>query len=213
MFPLISVIMPTYNRGERLSQAYMWFSQSTYPYKELLIFDDSPKPNYFFQNLKDPDVHYYYFKNRTSIGTKRNFLIEQSKGDVIAHQDDDDMYAPEYLETMLNRLGNNDLVKLSVFNIFNEKTGTKWQWDTRTGIWCFDRTKWGYGFSYVYRKDLYTKRGVKFPNMYVGEDYEFVKRARGVKAKLKQVDDCANLVWHIIHDNSTSTCFPQTQLG
>ena len=46
-----------------------------------------------------------------TIGEKRNWLVEHSRGAIVA-QFDDDYYAPRYLERMVQNLGNDDLTKL-----------------------------------------------------------------------------------------------------
>jgi hypothetical protein len=229
MAPLVSVIMPT-NRPERHAMAYRWFARSRYPNRELLVFDDSPQPSEFFRGLNDRRVSYLHAPGKWSIGAKRNHLITQSRGQVIAHQDDDDSYHPTYLGAMVQRLSDADLVKLSVFNVYDERDGSKWRWDTRSsggaqkllgakfslavpsfGLASTEKTRWGYGFCYVYRRALY-EHGVRFPDIDRGEDYEFVRAARAAGARLKQVDDCADLVWHVVHDLSTSACAPQARI-
>jgi hypothetical protein len=150
---------------------------------------------------------------------------------VIQHQDDDDLYAPDYTHAMVDRLGDGDLVKLCVFNIVHERDGSKWRWDTRSsggaqvllsskwkglclsvpsGTAVNDINTWGHGFSYVYRRDL--AMSVPFPRTNRREDYEFVRRAREAGADCKQIADCADLVWHAVHDGSLSACFPQVRL-
>ena len=55
---------------------------------------------------------YTHVTERLTIGEKRNRLIAASSGQVIVHFDDDDYYAPCYVEWMLRQLGDHDLVKL-----------------------------------------------------------------------------------------------------
>jgi glycosyltransferase involved in cell wall biosynthesis len=231
MLPLVSCICPTYNRHERHENAYRYFANQRYPNKELLILDDSKTLSPFFVRLRDPRVRYWHSKERRSIGRKRNNLISRARGCIIMHQDDDDRYGPNYLVSMTRRLRGSDLVKLSVFNIINERNKSRWRWDTRTsggpqslisskysGLcisipfgWAnTDVATWGFGFSYVYLKSLWDK--VKFPDISLREDYEFIKRAREGGAKLKQVSDCYDQVWHSVHGESTSTTFPQVRL-
>lgn len=231
----VSVIMPTYGRPDRHESAYTSFAKSAYPFREMLVYDDSPEQSTFFTSLRDPRVRYFYSPERLTIGAKRNALIKLARGAVIAHQDDDDVYAPAYLGEMIKRLNGDDLVKLSVFNVFDERDGSRWRWDTRGGSLgrilgaklsvkipflssfttdaAIETVRWGYGFSYMYRRTLCTVRGVWFPDINLREDYEFIVRARRVGAKMKQIDDCADLVWHTVHDRSTSASFPQTRLA
>ncbi len=127
----ISVICPTYNRHNRHANLYSAFKNQTYENKELLILDDSSSPSDFFIMLKDPTVKYQHVMTRDSIGQKRNMLIEMASGSLIAHFDDDDYYAPSYLETMVQSLGEADLIKLSKWLVWKEFDGSLWEWDTR----------------------------------------------------------------------------------
>jgi hypothetical protein len=46
-------------------------------------------------------------------------MVREATGEVIAQFDDDDYYAPDYVATMLARLGTSDLVKLSGWYLFD----------------------------------------------------------------------------------------------
>jgi hypothetical protein len=48
-----------------------------------------------------------------TIGAKRNALVKEAKGDILIHFDDDDHYAPHYVESMLTLMANSgaDTVK------------------------------------------------------------------------------------------------------
>lgn len=235
--PMVSVICPTYARPDKHPLLYLAFSQQSYPRKELLIYDDSESPSPFFQSLDDNRVTYVYDSERLSIGAKRNALIKISKGELIAHFDDDDYYAPLYLETMVYSLGDADLVKFSSWLAFRESDQTLWEWDTTTLAekqyvisgwsdkdqvgdlrpfiddeegYCEANT-WGYGFSFVYRKSLWEE--CHFPNTSSGEDALFAKEARAQGKDLVHLPDENHLTVHTIHPLSTSRIFPQKKLS
>jgi glycosyltransferase involved in cell wall biosynthesis len=199
----VSCICPTSNRRHnRHAQLYKCFTQQRYPYKELLLLDDPPFVSGFFGALKDYRVIYRSSPIRLSVGAKRNTLIKYSHGNVIVHFDDDDYYQPTYLSEMVGQLRTADFVKLSVFNIVDEKNGTRRQVDTRSGILANESTQWGYGFSYAYRKSVWNR--VKFPDLNLREDLVFVNRIRENGFRLRQVADYPHLVLHTIHDDNTS---------
>ena len=52
-----------------------------------------------------------------TLGAKRNRLAAEATGDVLAHFDDDDLYAPEYIATMVGAMEREgaDFVKLSAW--------------------------------------------------------------------------------------------------
>lgn len=135
-------------------------------------------------------------------------MIRKAQGEIIQHLDDDDWYAPEYTKTMIYHLWDVDLVKLTVFNVLDENSHKKYTWDTQTQglnvISMFTRlpTKWGYGFSYMYRRNLCEK--IRFPDINLGEDCEFIKRAQSINARLRGISDCSDIVLHSIHNKNTS---------
>lgn len=80
--PLISCIMPTTPaRAKLAAEAVECYARQTYPRRELLI--DS---------------------GDGTIGAKRNRLISQARGQVIAHWDDDDLSSPHRLATQCAHL-------------------------------------------------------------------------------------------------------------
>ncbi len=231
--PKVSVICPTYNRPDRHQLLYAAFTHQTYKNKELLVYDDSPSPSAFFQGLEDDRVTYHHITEKKSIGAKRNELIRMAKGEIIAHFDDDDYYAPIYLEHMVDKLGDADLVKLSKWMAWREIDGSLWEWDTaqiseshyNVSAWDpevvrFDLAKlipnkeefnaaniWGYGFSFVYRKSLCDE--VLFDDISAGEDGDFVKKAIALGKNVQHVPDEQHIVLHVIHRTNVSKIFPQ----
>src|SRR4051794_13447300 len=101
----VSVITPTFGRERYLPSLFRCFAEQTYADRELLVYDDSPHPSPFMTSLADPRVTYRHHPQRLTIGEKRNRLIEQARGEVVAFFDDDDCYAPGYLEAMVAALG------------------------------------------------------------------------------------------------------------
>src|SRR6266852_5977449 len=94
--PLVSCIMPTYNRRFFLPLGLQLFLAQDYPNKELIIVDDgSDCVADVVKNI--PAVHYARLPTRSSIGAKRNFACQLARGTLIAHWDDDDWYAADRL--------------------------------------------------------------------------------------------------------------------
>jgi glycosyltransferase involved in cell wall biosynthesis len=235
----VSVLCPTFGRPERHEQLHRVFDRQLWQDRDLWILDDSPEPSTFFRELHDRRVHYMHSAGRMTIGAKRNWLLACCRGDVIAHFDDDDWYAPTYLTTMVGALQEQklDFVKLSIWNALSERDGSFWQVDTQKLLpnhfvvssdkspeetrisdadmaalpqEVYDGNLWGYGFSYVYRRAV----GEAFPFLGVdfGEDFEFVKRVR-TAFRIGHLPDHADKVVHTMHPKNTATrIFPQTRL-
>src|SRR5574341_1894161 len=91
-YPLVSCIMPTYNRYRFVPQAIRYFLEQDYPHKELIIIDDSPVK----ASIDIPDgeaIRYFHQLGRRSLGEKRNYAITHCRGEIIMHWDDDDWMA------------------------------------------------------------------------------------------------------------------------
>jgi len=229
----VSVVCPTFGREEYGPLLYANFESQTYTDRELIVYDDSPSPSAFFSQLKDPQVRYFHNAARTTVGAKRNWLAQKATGELIAHFDDDDYYAPEYLAKMVSNLGDADLIKLSSFYLFSITTKSFAYWDLNytseihyrlesgcpIDILRFDtmsapqRELWqlknllGYGFSCVYRKDLWTR--VPFLDKRHGEDFDFVEAVMHAGAKVRFPTDRDGLALVLRHMNDNSIVYPQ----
>ena len=228
----VSVITPTYQREEYLPRLLDYFLSQSHEDKELLILDDGPEPLPFLANHPDPRVRYLHSRERLSIGEKRNRLVEASSGEIIAHFDDDDYYAPRYLETMLRHLEGHDLVKLSRWFVFSPSSHAVYYWETdrqmcyhicvqqgmQPKVFCTEKVDvdfgkqflWGYGFSYVFRKAVC--RAARFEDLYFGSDQIFVELIQQQGFKTCHFPDEEGLALHYLHPASTSRVFPQYEL-
>lgn len=233
MIPKVSIICPTYNRPEYHFQLYSMFIHQTHTNKELLILDDSPHPSPFFSQLTDDRVTYIHVSIKVSIGEKRNLLINLAQGEIIAHFDDDDFYASDYIHTMVQLLQEADLIKLSCWVSWQKINNKFWEWDaalvqpylyevkgtgeiTKINITDYstaslpEKFVWGYGFSYVYKKSLAEE--IPFEDRDHGEDYLFVEKAIQSEKNCIYIADHPHLVLHTLHEKSTSGIYAQKQL-
>ena len=113
----------TFDRGKTQKWhplLYQVFASQTYDPKELIVLDSSKRPSKFFLALQDKRVYYLHVAN-TTLGVKRNRLASMANGTIIAQFDDDDWYAPTYLDVMVSRLHTSkaDFVKLSGWFVYS----------------------------------------------------------------------------------------------
>ena len=101
--PLISVVIPTYNRPELLKKAIQSVINQTYKNFEIIIVDDSSIKNNekIIKNFNKKNIIYIKNKTRKGGGHSRNIGIKKAKGEYIAFLDDDDEWIPEKLEKQL----------------------------------------------------------------------------------------------------------------
>jgi len=104
--PIISVILPTYNRVDYLALAIWSVKRQTFEDWELIVVDDCSTDNTkevvsSFQ-FSDPRVR--YLKTSEQSGSPvlpRNLGVSQAKGEYLAFIDSDDEWMPEKLEQQL----------------------------------------------------------------------------------------------------------------
>ena len=98
--PVVSVIIPTYDRPDRVADAVASVIGQTMSDLECLVIDDgSPRPP--LTDVVDPRVRVIRSAASTGAAAARNRGIEAARGRWIAFLDDDDLWSPERLERAL----------------------------------------------------------------------------------------------------------------
>jgi glycosyltransferase involved in cell wall biosynthesis len=175
--PLVSCIMPTYNRRPFVVLALKAFSRQDYPNRELLIIDDGTDPvGDLAEGVRG--VRYLRLASRTSIGAKRNLACRDAAGEIIAHWDDDDWYAPDRLRYQVGPLleGRAELTGLENSFLLELPAGTFWT----TSPELHQRMFVGdvHGGTLVYRKAL-LEAGLRYPEIDLAEDAWLIWEAQG----------------------------------
>ncbi|OGZ45465.1 MAG: hypothetical protein A3C84_00065 [Candidatus Ryanbacteria bacterium RIFCSPHIGHO2_02_FULL_48_12] len=108
--PLVSIILPTWNRVRFLQSAIDGILEQTYQNFELLVLDDGSTdetPEIMRQIMaekNDPRIRYIQLETHQGGAQARNIGIRQARGEFIASQDDDDEWDPQYLEKQVSNL-------------------------------------------------------------------------------------------------------------
>lgn len=97
--PLVSVIIPTYNRSQLLKQAIASVLSQTFADLEIWVVNDGSidDTGEVVVAIGDPRVHYIYQVN-SGLAAARNAGIRQAQGAYVAFLDDDDLWLAEKLE-------------------------------------------------------------------------------------------------------------------
>jgi glycosyltransferase involved in cell wall biosynthesis len=97
---LVSIIIPTYNRGYLVSRALESALDQTYQNTEIIIVDDCSTDNTeaIVKNFPDPRIQYIRHSQNKGASAARNTGIKIALGDFIAFLDSDDEYLPEKIE-------------------------------------------------------------------------------------------------------------------
>jgi glycosyltransferase involved in cell wall biosynthesis len=230
--PAVSILTPTFKREKQLKLQLNNVWNQSYQDFEWLILDDSQQPSKYFRGLTDPRIRYTHLTERLSVGAKRNWLAENAASEILVQFDDDDFYAPTYVERMVARLSAGfDAAKLSGFFVYTqfwEKFGY-WNLEAAGGLhWHFDASgvrplfvddamaakllavQRGFGFSYAYRKDVW--RTSPFESVNFGEDGGFYDMAQTNGFQVDLFLDGEGLCLHILRQDNASACYPQYML-
>jgi len=105
-FPLVSVIMPTYNHAQFIGNAIESVLSQSYKNIEVIVVDNYSEDNTLkeIRSFQDNRINYYRFRNNGIIAASRNYGIRKSKGDVIAFLDSDDIWYKDKLKKQLKYL-------------------------------------------------------------------------------------------------------------
>lgn len=105
MRPLVSCIMPTWNRRAWVPLALRCFLEQDYPTRELVVIDDGPDPvGDLVAGPGDPRIRYVHLHGRSSIGAKLNYGVRIARGDLLALWADDDWHGPGRLTYQVGEL-------------------------------------------------------------------------------------------------------------
>jgi glycosyltransferase involved in cell wall biosynthesis len=190
--PLVSCIMPTFERPHFLPRAIGYFQAQDWPNRELVIVDDGRDP---VDDLVPDDrrIRYVHVDERRSIGAKRNLACELADGEVIVQWDDDDWYSRTRVTRQVADIiaGRADVTGLNA----------PWFLEVPTGrfLTCVvDPTKdvlfrGIIGGSLAFRRDIWLRCG-GYPDESIAEDIRFLSRAMDQDARLLPLDNAGTMV-------------------
>jgi glycosyltransferase involved in cell wall biosynthesis len=106
--PTVSICTPTFNRRPFIPIMIKCFENQTYPKNKIewiIIDDGTDKIEELVTHI--PQVKYFKYDEKMTLGKKRNLLNEKATGDIIVYMDDDDYYPPERISHAVDVLKKN----------------------------------------------------------------------------------------------------------
>jgi glycosyltransferase involved in cell wall biosynthesis len=104
--PLVSVVIPTYNRRQLLARAIEGVRAQTYPHWEVIVVDDGSSDDTMEYvaalAATEPRVRFASNAHRSGPGGARNQGIELATGAFVAFLDSDDQWLPAKLEEQVS---------------------------------------------------------------------------------------------------------------
>ena len=103
---LISVVIPSYNRKDKLPACLESVLNQTYGNIEVIVVDDASTDGTeeLFRDISDPRVKFLRYEENHGACYARNYGAERAQGELIAFQDSDDTWHQDKLEKQYRRL-------------------------------------------------------------------------------------------------------------
>ena len=122
--PLVSIIIPTFNREKELERAINSVLCQTFTNWEICIIDNNSSDNSIklINRFKDSRIRIYMIQNNGIIAASRNLGIKKSKGKYLAFLDSDDWWSSTKLEKSIKVLeqGDASLVYHDLYMVNND---------------------------------------------------------------------------------------------
>lgn len=191
MNPKVTVIIPSAQRSDLLEQAIEIYQSQDYHNKELIIFESKAR---FVSLETEDDMTHYKTISHPTVGEARNLAIARSKGDIIIHQDDDDIYTPDWISRSVQALIDSkaDMVGLKDGWFYKPETEQLWFYENKAkdrqhvllgATMCYWRKTWENARYYI----AYDRLAQGFRHINRGEDAYFC-------------DYVAKIAYHDYHD-------------
>lgn len=177
MLPGVSIITCT-NRTKFIERVFDNYMRQTYQPRELIVILNSNSMSLGQWKIRAaayPNISVFQLDERKTQGECLNYAVAKSKYDYIAKFDDDDYYAPAFLENMMPTFGYVDagiIGKWTCYFYF-ESSKTLALFSPGHENCYVERV---HGASMVIKKDVFNT--VRFRNINAGEDLEFCRDCR-----------------------------------
>jgi len=100
--PKVSVIVPTYNRPERLAETLRSITGQTLQDIEIIVINDHGMDiaHVIARCLGGPEIVHLRHSTNRGLAAARNTGLRHARGQYIAYLDDDDVFLPDHLQTL-----------------------------------------------------------------------------------------------------------------
>jgi len=113
-YPFVSICTPTFNRRPFIPYMIKCFENQTYPNDKMewiIVDDGTDKIEDLVSHI--PNVKYYRYEEKMTLGKKRNLMHEKCSGEIIVYMDDDDYYPPERVSHAVEMLQKNPKIMVA----------------------------------------------------------------------------------------------------
>jgi glycosyltransferase involved in cell wall biosynthesis len=191
--PLVSCVMPTFNRRAFIPLALDGFRRQTYPHRELIVIDDGTDS---IGDLlaNEPAVRYIHSRTRMTIGAKRNRACAEARGEIVVQWDDDDWYAADRIEKQVAPLlrGDADISGLENRYVLQMPHRRFWTVDRKLHRSMFIGDV--HGGTLTFQRRIWSG-GVHYPEINLAEDAAFLRQALRRNHRLARLENLGTFVY------------------
>jgi glycosyltransferase involved in cell wall biosynthesis len=181
--PLVSVVVPTYNRPYPLAELLESLNRQTYRYFEVIVVNDGgERVDDVVALYPELCIHLIHCRDNVGHVEARNIGVKAAKGELIMLCDDDDILLPCHIEQMVSEIADVDFVYSDV-EIFHYRieNGQRIPTDRFLFAYEYDREAMRKFSTYVpsgslYRKPIHNHLGYFDPNVHHYWDWDFFLR-------------------------------------
>ena len=185
--PMISIIIPTCDRPGFLKEALESVLSQTYQNFEIIVINDGGADiSKDINSLKaDGKIIYLQYEDRRGPSAARNTGLKHARGKYVAYLDDDDVYYPNHLETLIFFLERNNYKVAYTDSYQAFQTWIAGEYVTTdkriTYSYDFDRTKFLIGnyihiINIVHRREVIDEIGLFDEGLETHEDWDMCIR-------------------------------------
>jgi len=182
---MISVIVPVYNRGDKIKRAIDSVLSQTFKDFELIIINDCSTDNsvQIINEFSDSRIKLLHTPKNSGAAIARNIGIKNAKGDIISFLDSDDFYEPEILEVSYKLLNDSSdeigFMWTGLRYIYNNKI-SEFCWEPKFKenhyITFLNELHIGIGCGISIKKIVFEKCGLFNESLPAAEDTDFFLR-------------------------------------
>jgi glycosyltransferase involved in cell wall biosynthesis len=206
MNPLVSIIIPTYNRAEDLKRALQSVFDQTFTNWEVVVVDNHSvdDTDSLIKSFNNQKIKLFKIHNRGIISASRNLGLKHALGEYIAFLDSDDWWLPKKLEESIKyMIQGADIVYHDLFYV--TKSDQRFNWRRVRGRKLkspvfYDLLESGNALpnsSVVVRKKLLNEiKGLsEDKDMVSSEDYDAWLRIARISEKFQKIPDVLGFYW------------------
>jgi glycosyltransferase involved in cell wall biosynthesis len=208
---LVSVIIPAYKSEKYIENCLDSVINQTYSNIEIIVVNDCSPDNLEEIVLKyqKKDSRIIYLKNEVNmgVGPTRNKGIDKASGKYLYFLDSDDHILPNCIEELYNVVNEEDSFSCTIIGYKN----------TDGVVTTFSKTKeelmlleYPSVCLRLFNKDIIDRANIRFSNLRIGEDWEFVFKLLMYNNKVTFIEK--PLFTYVIHNDSSIRTYNKTQI-